>query len=45
MLLDTSEVEKVDFSEWDIVHAGSVSQAGFLEVENVCKISGKREAV
>lgn len=29
MLLDTSEVEKVDFSEWDIVHAGSVSQAGF----------------
>ncbi len=28
LLLDVNDVKAVDFSEWDIVHAGSVSQSG-----------------
>ena len=28
MLLTEDDVDKVDFTEWDIVHAGSVSQSG-----------------
>ena len=35
MLLSASDVEKVDFSQWDIVHAGSVSQSGSPEKEAV----------
>ena len=35
MLLNVSDVEKVDFSKWDIVHAGSVSQSGSPEKEAV----------
>ena len=35
MLLNVSDVEKVDFSKWDIVHAGSVSQSGCPEKEAV----------
>ncbi|MBO4809028.1 MAG: carbohydrate kinase [Lachnospiraceae bacterium] len=35
MLLSESDVAKVDFSEWDIVHAGSVSQSGLPERDAV----------
>ena len=28
MLLDKTDVEKIDLDEWDMVHAGSVSQSG-----------------
>ena len=35
MLLDLSDVEKVDLSKWDIVHAGSVSQSGSPEKKAV----------
>ena len=35
LLLDTQDVEKVDFSEWDMVHAGSVSQSGVPERDAV----------
>ncbi len=35
MLLCESDVRKVDFSEWDIVHAGSVSQSGLPERDAV----------
>lgn len=35
LLLDTSDVEKVDLSRWDIVHAGSVSQSGLPERDAV----------
>ena len=37
MMLDESDVKKVDFKEWDLVHAGSVSQSG--------KTSRERDAV
>ena len=35
MLLSESDVAKVDFNEWDIVHAGSVSQSGLPERDAV----------
>ena len=35
LLLDTKDVEKVDLSSWDIVHAGSVSQSGLPERDAV----------
>lgn len=35
MLLTKEDVDKVDFSEWDIVHAGSVSQSGTPEKDAV----------
>ncbi|MCR4590767.1 MAG: carbohydrate kinase [Lachnospiraceae bacterium] len=35
LLLNEKDVEKVDFSEWDIVHAGSVSQSGLPERDAV----------
>ncbi len=35
MLLDENDVSRVDFSEWDIVHAGSVSQSGVPERDAV----------
>ena len=35
LLLDTSDVEKVDLSKWDIIHAGSVSQSGLPERDAV----------
>ena len=35
MLLSESDVAKVDFNEWDIVHAGSVSQSGLPEKDAV----------
>ena len=35
MLLSTSDVLRVDFTEWDIVHAGSVSQSGMPERDAV----------
>ena len=35
MLLSIGDVEKVDFSSWDIVHAGSVSQSGSPEKDAV----------
>ena len=35
LLLDEADVEKVDFSKWDIVHAGSVSQSGTPERDAV----------
>ena len=35
LLLSQQDVEKVDFSEWDIVHAGSVSQSGLPERDAV----------
>ncbi|MBE5857568.1 MAG: carbohydrate kinase [Lachnospiraceae bacterium] len=35
MLLSEDDVAKVDFSEWDLVHAGSVSQSGLPERDAV----------
>jgi len=35
MLLDEKDVEAVDFNEWNIVHAGSVSQSGSPERDAV----------
>ena len=35
LLLNKADVEKVDFKEWDIVHAGSVSQSGLPERDAV----------
>lgn len=35
MLLDISDMEKIDFSEWDMIHAGSVSQSGSPEGDAV----------
>ena len=35
LLLDKSDVERVDLSSWDIVHAGSVSQSGLPERDAV----------
>lgn len=35
MLLSNKDVETVDFSKWDIVHAGSVSQSGLPERDAV----------
>lgn len=35
MLLSDKDVNKVDFSQWDIVHAGSVSQSGMPERDAV----------
>ena len=35
MLLSEEDVAKVDFNEWDIVHAGSVSQSGLPERDAV----------
>ena len=35
LLLDTDDVNKVDLSSWDIVHAGSVSQSGLPERDAV----------
>ncbi|MBP5298481.1 MAG: carbohydrate kinase, partial [Lachnospiraceae bacterium] len=35
MLLSEDDVAKVDFNEWDIVHAGSVSQSGLPERDAV----------
>ena len=35
LLLNDKDVEKVDFSKWDIIHAGSVSQSGLPEREAV----------
>ena len=35
LLLDEEDVKKVDFSKWDIVHAGSVSQSGAPERDAV----------
>ena len=37
MLLSESDVDRVDFDEWDIVHAGSVSQSGMPERDAVLK--------
>ena len=44
MLLDTTDVEKVDFNEWDIVHAGSVSQSGSPERDAVLLAVKKAKA-
>ena len=35
MLLSIQDVQKVDFSAWDIIHAGSVSQSGSPEKDAV----------
>ena len=35
MLLSTTDVENIDFTSWDIVHAGSVSQSGMPERDAV----------
>ena len=35
MLLSTTDVENIDFTSWDIVHAGSVSQSGRPERDAV----------
>lgn len=35
LLLDTKDVERVDLSSWDMVHAGSVSQSGLPERDAV----------
>ena len=35
MLLSEEDVEKVDFTKWDLVHAGSVSQSAFPERDAV----------
>ena len=35
MLLSPKDAEKIDYSEWDIVHAGSVSQSGLPERDAV----------
>ena len=35
LLLNDKDVDKVDFSKWDIIHAGSVSQSGLPEREAV----------
>lgn len=35
MLLSEADVERVDFNEWDIIHAGSVSQSGSPERDAV----------
>lgn len=37
MLLDETDVDRVDFSEWDMVHAGSVSQSAMPERDAVLK--------
>ena len=37
LLLDEGDVDGVDFSEWDIVHAGSVSQSGAPSRDAVLK--------
>lgn len=37
LLLNESDVDKVDFSDWDLVHAGSVSQSGEPERSAVLK--------
>ncbi len=37
LLLNEEDVDKVDFSEWDIVHAGSVSQSGTPSRDAVLK--------
>jgi len=37
LLLNESDVDKVDFSDWDLVHAGSVSQSGEPERGAVLK--------
>lgn len=41
LLLNVEDVDRVDFSEWDIVHAGSVSQSGTPSREAVLKALGK----
>ncbi len=40
MLLNSEDVGAVDFSEWDIVHAGSVSQAGLAGGDGPCEGDG-----
>ena len=45
MLLDEADVERVDLSAWDIVHAGSVSQSGLKTSDGSDSISTERDAV
>lgn len=41
LLLNPDDTEKIDFSKWDMVHAGSVSQSGVPERDAVLKVLKK----